>query len=79
MKSYTKPDLLIKLTAEQLKQADELIKKQFAEGGMLLGSLSTSKGGVIGLSFLPKEIALEIVALANKHTENGTLPSVEDE
>lgn len=62
-----KPDLVIKLTNDQIAQVRPLYLIQLEnKSGMVLGSLGTdSLGTTVALSYIPQKIALKIIDLAN--------------
>ena len=56
----TKPDAVIKLTAEQINQIAPLLEKRSAtNSGLIFGSVGLN-GKTLALSYLPHEIGIEI-------------------
>jgi hypothetical protein len=67
----TKPDIVIKLTDEQLERTNRLHnKQQILNSGLILGSLSTD-GKYIALSYHPQHIGEQIRDFAYEHFGEG--------
>lgn len=66
MASNLKPDVVLLLTDEQREHIAPLIERQRnADSGMILGSVGTS-GETIGVSYIPRQLAKEIIAFATR-------------
>ena len=75
-KNITKPDTQLQLTDEQMKKVKDLVHQLEFVPGHIFGGLSSD--GTLSLSFLPKAISQQFVDLANRLTEEGVLPKLED-
>lgn len=76
-KSPIKPDVIFRLSENQLNKVKDLIARMKNEYGLILGSLN--KDGFLALSYLPLEISQEIVKFANRKADDGALPRWEEE
>ena len=69
-----KPDIVLELTRGQIDQIKPLRQKQAEFGnGMILGSVGCDNDGMtIGLSYIPREIAMRIIELATQELGEKT-------
>ena len=73
-KKIVKPDIVLELTRGQIEQINSLRQKQTELGkGMILGSVGCeSEGATIALSYIPHELALQIIELATQELGEET-------